>query len=339
MTRFVAALGVLWLTATAAAAPRVELEVCTEQGFSITGGRDWTQMLGEVGFDSVRIRGAKGADAPAVQTQGTESSRVFRVVGILTSGGKLRLTGGTFGLGDRDKLAAWLAKLKEGGDEALTTKPAAFGLLPKQLVSVHEALAVPVVVSTKGKRPRDVAKQIAYGLSLKFIADAGPTRGLAADEPIADELQGLSSGTTLAAILRPLGLVMYPEKNGGEIRLRIADSRDAAEQWPIGWPPPGNPRETAPELFKFLNVEIAEGTPLAESLAAIGQRVKVPMVIDYNALARLDIDLAEKKVGIPKTNTFYAKILDRLLFPAMLRYEVRVDEAGKPLLWVSSLQQ
>ena len=30
------------------------------------------------------------------------------------------------------------------------------------------------------------------------------------------------------------------------------------------------------------------------------------------------------------------KILDRILFQANLKYEVRVDEANKPLLWISS---
>jgi hypothetical protein len=220
----------------------------------------------------------------------------------------------------------------------VTVKPAAFGLLPTQLVQVHEALAVKVTFSTAGKSPREAAKQIADGLSLKFISDTASQRALASEEPIADELQGLTSGTALAAILRPLGLVLVPEKSGKDLRLRITDSRSAKEHWPVGWPAKDNPGQTVPELFTFLNVEITD-TALGETLKAIGGRVKVPLLIDYNALARLEVDLATKKVELPKVNTFYAKALDRILFQSGLKYEVRIDEADKPFLWISSIRQ
>jgi len=66
--------------------------------------------------------------------------------------------------------------------------------------------------------------------------------------------------------------------------------------------------------------------------------VKVPIVIDYNALARLEVDLAKTKVELPKANTFYGKALDRILFQANLKYEVRTDEADKPFLWISGIK-
>src|SRR5439155_24112834 len=102
--------------------------------------------------------------------------------------------------------------------------PAASGLLPKQLVGFHEARAVPVQGSTLGQPPRQTAKKIADRLPYKFASDEVAQRALAQGEPIADELEDISSGTALAAILRPLGLVMFPEKNGPDIRLRIASS-------------------------------------------------------------------------------------------------------------------
>jgi hypothetical protein len=322
----------------AAAEPRIEIEVCTESGFPITGARDWSEMLGELGLANVRIRGAKPADEPAIQSTGTGGSRTYRVTGILTADGKLILPKARFALGDKGKLAQWFDKLKAGGEEAVTVKPAAFGLLPTELVKVHEALSVQVKSATKGRLPREAAKEIADGLSLSFISDSASQRALATDDKIADELQGLSAGTALAAILRPLGLVLAPEKSGQTLRLRIADSGAAKEHWPIGWPSKENPGTTLPELFKFLNVEVSD-TSLGETLQAIGGRVKAPIVIDYNALARLDVDLATKKVELPKTNTFYAKALDRILFQANLKYEVRVDEADKPFLWISSIRQ
>ena len=333
-----AGLALLGSASSDAAEPRIEIEVCTEPGFPLTGARDWNELLGELGAASVRIRGAGPGDEPAIHTSGKEPSVTYRVTGILTADGKLILPRGRFTKSDKGRLAAWLEKLKAGGEEGVTAGPAAFGLLPSQLVKVHAALAVPVRFSTAGKPPRDVAKEIADGLSLKFVTDPASQRALGSQDPVADELQGLASGTALAAVFRPLGLVLVPEKHGSDLRLRIADSRSAKEHWPVGWPSKDNPGQTLPELFKFLNVEIAD-TSLGETLAAIGGRVKAPILIDYNALARLDIDLATKKVDLPKTNTFYAKALDRILFPAHLQYEVRVDEADKAFPWVSSIRQ
>jgi hypothetical protein len=319
-----------------AAEPRVNLEIATAPDFPPTDIRKWSEMLGKLELGSVRIRGGNENDAPEIKVLGKEDAPTYQVVGVLTDG-KLVLPKGRFALSDRAKLEQWFAKLREGGIEGVTVKPAAFGLLPTQLVKVHEALSVPVSFSTKDQPPRDVAKRIADGLTIKFITDAAGQRALGSEELVADELQGLSSGTALAAVFRPLGLVFAPEKSGSEVRLRIADSRAAREHWPVGWPPKGNPQQTLPDLFKTLNVEIA-ATPLAEALPAVQERLKVPLLLDHNSLARQEIDLATK-VELPKTNTYYDRILDRLLAQAKLKYELRIDETDKPLLWITTIKQ
>jgi len=333
-----AALAILSAARLGAAEPRIDIEVCTEAGFPLTSAGDWNTLLGALGLSSVRIRGQKAGDAPEIKRTGKDDAPSYRVIGILTSDGKLNLPNrGRFTLNDKARLAGWFDKLRADGIEAIATKPAAFGLLPSQLVEVHEALKGPVRFSTKGRAPRDVVKKIADSLPYKFVTDTTSQRALGSPEPVADELQGLSSGTAIAAILRPLGLVMVPEKSGGQLRLRIADSRGVKEHWPIGWPPKAVAGETVPELFKFLNVEITDFS-LGQTLEAIGGRIKVPIVIDYNALARLDVDLAQTKVELPKANTFYGKALDRILFQASLMYEVRADEADKPFLWISGIK-
>ena len=301
-----------WIAPLSAAPPRVDLEVALDDSTLATHARTWSDLLAQAGFSSIRIRSSNN-DSPSIQMTGTSSSPAYRVIGVLSDQNQLMLPKGRFGLSDRGKIEQWLQKLREGGEEALSIKPVAFGLLPKQLVAVHEALKVPVEFATLGKPPREAAKKIA------------------------DELQGLTSGTALAAILRPLGLVMFPEKNAGEIRLRITDSRSAKEHWPIGWPTKENPRETLPELFKYLPVEI-ENTPLIESLTAIAGRLKTPLLFDHNALARDNVDL-NMKVSLPRANTFYGRAFDRLLFQARLKYDLRLDEADKPFLWVTTLKQ
>lgn len=320
-----------------AAEPRVDLELATEAGFDSVKARTWLEMLSQVGFSSVRIRTAQGSEQPTVASQGSGAARSHHVVGILTPANELILPKGRFGQADRGRLAQWLARLRDEGEAGLSIKPVAFGLLPEQLQAVQAALAKPVAASTKGKRNREITKSIADRLTLKFISDPAVAAALATDEPVADELQGLTSGTALAALLRPLGLVLIPERDRGETRLRIAASRGVKEYWPIGWPPKGNPRETLPDLFKFLKVEITQ-TPVSEAIFAIGERLKTPVLIDHNSVARYEVDL-ETKVSYSKPNTFYGAALDQLLFPAKLKYELRVDEAEHPFLWITTVRQ
>ena len=319
-----------------AAEPRVDLEVITEAGFIGTDARAWSEMLTKAGFSSVRIKSGAN-ESPSMQSIGTTAVPAYHVVGVVTAANQLLLPKGRFGINDRNKIETWLRKLREGGEDAINIKPTAFGLLPKQLVAVHEALAIPVQGSTLGQPPRETAKKIADRLTYKFTSDEVAQRALAQGEPIADELENISSGTALAAILRPLGLIMFPEKNGPDIRLRIASSRDAKEHWPVGWPLKGNPAETLPELFKFLKVNIGDA-PLSEALTAIAGRVKAPLLLDHNSLARARTDLSTK-VSLAETNIFYSRALDRLLSQAKLKYEIRLDEADKPFLWVTTVQR
>ncbi|MCP5110777.1 MAG: hypothetical protein GY953_08090, partial [bacterium] len=145
-------------------------------------------------------------------------------------------------------------------------------------MSVHESLAVPLRFSTKGKPTRQILNRIANTLPVKVQVDPGATELLSAEEAIRDELSGLSGGTALAAALRPLGLVMVPRSGtDGAVRLVVVDSRKATQSWPVGWPPDKPPRDTMPQLFKFLPVEIKDIT-LEEALGAVGGRLEAPML-------------------------------------------------------------
>jgi len=317
------------------AAPRVELELITEAGFSTTGSHRWMQMLKDLDLSNLRIRSARSGDKVGIKEGGVPSSPTYRVTGVLTSRNTLRLPGGEFRFGDKAGIARWIAKVKEGGASGLSETPAAFGLSATQLVKVHEALNVPVVFSTKGQKSYDAMKRISSTLSLSFTADQDVLNRMFGEKPVRDELKGLSAGTALAAILRPLGLVLVPQKQSGSIILVITDVRRSAESWPVGWPSEESPQKTLPELFNFLTVEIQD-QPLSETLTAIQGRIKAPILYDHNSLALENIDPNQVKVSHPDVRTYYKRIIDVLVNQAKLTSDIRVDEAGKPFLWISS---
>lgn len=321
------------------AAERVELELITEPGFPVNGAQRWLASLKDVPFNSVRIRSPKPGDQVEVRQRVGAGSRTYQVIGLLSERSTLVLPGGEFRMGDTSGLRSWLSKIQEGGETRLQETAGPFGLTPTQLVQVHETLRAPVAFSTQGQPSYDVLKRIAGSLNLSFLAETEARQMMAGPEKVADELQGLSAGTVLAAILRPLGLVMAPQKQAdGAIKLWITDVRGAAESWPVGWPSQKSPRETAPQLLDFLNVEI-EKTPLANALTAIQTRLALPLLFDHNSLARHQIDPAQIKVSLPAGRTYYQGALDRLLNQAQLKSELRVDEAEKPFLWISTLKK
>src|SRR3954468_1264663 len=92
------------------AEPRVDLEVAIEGGFVPSDARAWTEMLSQAGFSNVRLRGDRG-DSPGMETLGTEQSRSYKVIGILTAANQLVLPKGKFGVSDRGSVEAWLRKL------------------------------------------------------------------------------------------------------------------------------------------------------------------------------------------------------------------------------------
>ena len=324
------------LTATAAqAAPRVELELVTEGGFPLSGAQRWVEALRDVGHSGLRIRGGRPGDKTKVVNRGSEESPSYLVVGILTAENKLALTGGVFSINERSKIAAWIEKLKQGGIKELTATRAAFGLSSEQLVAFHDQLAKPIAIQTKGLRAGDIARSIVRGLPLEYHVTEQARRAFRLDEPVLDELNGLSSGTALAAALRPLGLVLSPEKPaGGKVRLLISDVREVEQSWPIGWPPEKDARKAAPDLYEYLPVEIKD-TALDKAVDAIGARLDTPLLFDRNSMARQQIDLAAVTVSFPRKRVQYRRVLDQVLFQGKLKSEIRVDEAGQAFLWIS----
>ena len=326
---------VLTVPSGAAAAPRVEFQLVTERGFSVSGQQRWLRLLGRLG-DRVRIRRGRGSVKLEVKNTGTPRAPSYVVTGVLTAQNRLRVQGASFRLSESGRIEAWLKKLKADGPDSLTAPTGAFGLTAKQLVAVHEALAKKVSIKTKGRRTFEAAEKIAAQVRYEFAIDPAAERKLQGSKKVADELVGLSSGTALAALLRPLGLVLMPEKpRGRPVQLAIVEYKNARESWPVGWPPKKPAGRAFPRLFNKLNVSI-DDRPMTEVLGAVAGRLKVPFLIDHNSLARQRIEIDQLRVSLPEKRTYYHDILRKSLRQGKLKYELRMDEADGPLVWITT---
>lgn len=324
------------LAAAVQAALPIELELATESGLQITAPQQWLQLIASLGIENVRIRVASPADKPAVENRGDADHPRFHVVGILTASEELRLPGGRFRASDRQKLVDYFERLAADGPESMTAPRGRFGLTENEFTAAHADLAQPVNIATKGQALRAVLDRLQATFSLRLAADAAATEIIRTAPPIADEIHNLTAGTGLAIVLRGYGLALRPEKKVGEpVALCIVPIDTAGDTWPIGWEPKTSLGETAPGLMEFLNVEI-EGYTLQEAVDAIVPRIKLTLYWDHASLAKHKIDPAKIQVHLPRTRTFYKRVLDRVLAQAHLAGTLRVDEAGTPFYWISN---
>jgi hypothetical protein len=332
---------VISLVASAARAkdaPQVEIVILAEQNLSTsTSSRKWADLLTRLGVGNLQVRAAHPGETVGIDVRGTKESPTYRVTAKLVES-ELVVPGGKFTLSDRAPIAKWLGELGENGVPGVTEKKGAFGLLAKQLADARDGLAQPIGFQTKGMAAPDAIEKIRGQLKYKLtIADAA-AKSLAADDPVRDELRSLSAGTALAAIARPAGAILQPKKSAdGEIEYVLVKASAGDESWPIGWPPEQHDVKVVPQLLDTLNVEIRD-TPASQAIDAIQARMKLPFLYDYNSIVKQRIDLAKKVTVPPAKKAYYAVVLRQILFQAGLKYDLRVDEAGKPLMWITTLK-
>jgi hypothetical protein len=322
----------------AAAQPPVSLELVTEQGFPIDGHQRWMEFLQDIGFSTLRIRGARPDDEPRIENRGTPAAPRYMVTGVLVKGNVMRLPGAAFRIGQRKQLEEWLRRLQVGGDEAVLGETGPFGLLQRQWTTLRETLSRKVTWETKDRPVSEVVEEFAANLPIALEVDSSAQRVLSGRAVVAESWRGISCGTALAGIVRPVGLVVVPAGQGTPtVSLLITPSTSAGETWPVGTSAQPPFDRLAPALFRYIQVEIHD-RPLSEPIRAIQERVEIPFFFDHFQLARHQVDL-ETKVNFKPRKTFYKKIVDDLLFQARLRNELRLDETGEPFLWITTIKQ
>ena len=318
----------------------IQLEIAASDRAQPLTQQRWMEALANVGADRVRSRTSfRSSVSPGVEEMKLGSTISIVVTGVI-QGRQLLLPGGRFELSNTQGIRDYLQKLRDDGTKVALAEKKAFGLTSEQLVGINDEFSAVVNISTRGVSTAQVVQAMAGQLKTRVVYDSYAQKALRSESSVVDELKGLSVGTSLAAAVRPLGLVvqLYREQ-GKSVEIRIVDARTAEENWPIGWPIDKPVSITEPALYKKLsNIEI-RGFPLKSILDRFEQRVGVPFLYDQNSMAREGIDLEKNNVTLVKKKVAYYAAISKLLSqvkPRKMKQEVRVDENGKPFVWFST---
>ena len=321
--------------AEAAAAPRVELELGLEPGFQPTIMQQWHQTLAAAGADNFRL-GGNNQRKIEIETIPAVGGPTYRVLGMVSRGGELLVPGGRFAVTDRAGVGRWVASLKTAGPPKKPgEKPAPFGMPADQLDAAAQDLAKVVDFTTAGITPIELLTQLGNKLQYAVTADQGVVTLLGKSEKIPGELKGLACGTVCSAVLRRDGLSLVPKlSSAGRVEYVVEKAAPGADVWPVGWAPEKSLPQLLPDLYSLRNVQI-DGNPASQVLQIVADRVKLPMLFDEQALVLKKLDPSKAAVKIPEAKISYEGVLDRTLYQAGLKHEVRLDDAGKPFLWIT----
>lgn len=314
----------------------IYLEISADARARVGAQQQWLEMLQGVGADRVVSRTLKDGRVGIEETEMT-SATVVKVTGVI-AGDRLKLPGGSFSIRDKSGIRELLKRLRDDGARVAMAEKKAFGLTSEQLVALHGRLSQTVDFDTKGQKAGDVTAELVKKIGIPFVLDDSARAAVNGNELVLDELKGLSLGTALAAVVRPLGLVIEPRREQGrQLEIQLKDSRQGKENWPVGWPLERVPVAVAPTLFDKIPLEI-RNFPLSAVLSAIEKKSGVNFLIDYNTLARKDVDLATTKVTLVEKKVALLVAVSNALKQSKPRLscELRMDENAKPFLWITS---
>ena len=330
----------LWgliIAASAWAGGTVELEIVGANQSAAMAFQEWGRAFDKAGIQNVRLRAGDENERPRIKTQGPAEAPVYLVTGVLDSSNELVLPGGRYRRSDLGRLASWLQDLAARGPNAGKEGKTPFGLSGAEFIAVRKDLATPVGFATKGVSYRQAVEKIAAQLKLPFPLNADILLALG-DEKIEDDLSELTSGAALAILLRAAGYNFRPRIADGRPVYATVSLDAKGEAWEAGWTSDQSDRLAVPALYVFRTVNISN-VSAAKAIAAIAERVKLPVVFDRYALAKYKVDLEKVMVSAPRGGkTTYSAALRKVLFQANLKFEVRYDEAGTPFLWITSLR-
>lgn len=315
----------------------IQLEVSVSQRAELMTQHRWMEMLSKVGADSVRsmtsVR-SKGPEIKEIQNSGTT---IIKVVGEI-KGSTLFLPGKSFSIRDPGGIQNYLSALRADGSQTALAEKHAFGLTSEQLVKVHESLSGEVKISTMDQPISDAVGHIMKNVDLELVLTSASRELMRNEARVKEELRGLSYGTALSALLRPWGKVLSIDRKPGKgPRVAIAKFNEVNEFWPVGWPNEKRTSEVYPKLMERQPIEIRNYS-LSAVLGALQKRTAIPFLYDRNSIAKAGVDISGSRVTLVKKKVAYIVAIQDLLSQTKprLRAEVRVDEADKPFLWIST---
>ncbi len=320
----------------------VEVELLVgDQGVGLKA-QEWQQVFQKIGC-SLRVRSGLPTDKIEIRERKVSRIREVTVIGTLERNGGLVFKGRKFGTDQVRELEEWIQELKTYGAQGSPEGKPLWGLTKEQFQELYEKLSTVETERTAGISLKQaitkLAPRDAYPVNERAAARERLTSS-AVERPVSQDLKGFSRGTALAAILAEYGLGFRPQRTPeGKLEIAIESLDKTTDCWPVGWdlPTEVKPGDLAPTLFQLVSVEFPERS-LSEALKSVSEQTNVPIILDDWRIANKGIKLDEIRVKHSLKQTSFNLVIKRITTPNRLLPKIRIDEAGRPFVWIAPLE-
>jgi hypothetical protein len=302
--------------------------------------QQWGQTFEKIGY-TVRIRRAILKEKPEIKERTRGRLREVKVIGKLDRSGRLIFADRTFSPSQGSKLAEWLRSLEVYGAQGSPKGKPVWGLDKAQFDILYNALSPKVDADIQGKTLSAAlaAMKLPATYPVRYTVAAKQRLGTpsANRRPVRELLKGHSKGTAMALALHEYGLGFRPLRtpNGG-LELSIESRDKVTDVWPIGWDLKQQRAKTAPRFFKLVPVEL-DKVNLVDALDGIAAVTDVPIHLDHFDIEARGIDVDKIVISYPAKKTSWSLLLRSITTPYKLTRKFRVDEKGRPFVWVTPL--
>jgi hypothetical protein len=347
----------------------LSIEILMPDAGSTLDAQRWSKIFAEFGH-SARFRKPLFDERPKIEEKTRGPLRFVTVIGAMDSRGRLVFDGQQFTSADGAALKEWLEELKTYGAQGSPEGQPLWGLSRAQFEAVYAALSHRVTAEVNGLPLTEaigrlgISKEYPFHFSVaakELLDAAGQPQGLSRS------VTGITAGTALAFALNEFGMGFHPERQpDGSVALLIEPLPAAPTDvdgpplvWPVGWEiderPSSSDRrdervkddEAAPSNRQLIAAPLLQqreaigvtSPSVYEALDTIETETGVPVLLDRPAAASTGVDLGKTRVSVPPMNTNWNIVLRRVTFPHRLRTELRRDEAGNPLVFVTSIRR
>lgn len=316
----------------------VEVLIQSQPSYRINA-QEWGRVFQQLGY-SVKFREPRGGESPRIEDQDRDDILSTRVVAAMTADGAIRIGTQKFDTETTQPLIGALEKIRKHGAKGPPDSSPTWGLTDDQFKDVVQLLAAPVENPVELQSPVLAIESIGLpgNMKMKFTDAAREQAQVKKPDSTSDtiELTGFTKGSGIAIVLSQYGLGFRPRYVApGHFDIEIDRGSESSNMWPVGWKPEQSFSEILPAYFRAIPLDV-EDVNIDALVGAISEKIAVPHFSSASTLNANGLDITTLTYTRKNDRISPARLLTAVGDKMHLGFDVRVDEAGKMFLWVTT---
>ncbi|MCA9062044.1 MAG: hypothetical protein KDA96_03270 [Planctomycetaceae bacterium] len=288
-----------------------------------------------------RFRDARPGERLVIENVDRNSKRVVHVVGGMDRDGNISIGDQTYELQNAEQLIARFDELAKWGAGGRPTDRPQWGLSAEQLEQIVSQLSAAVETPIPASSPVAAVDSLKLPERIRVTWTDAAREHLQTLKPVADageiEMNGLSTGTSLAIALAQFGLGFRPlVMPAGDVELQVDVGNEHSNLWPVGWTTKEPLGDVAPTYFRGTDVGELKDVALTGLFQIAAERLQLPHYYSEYELQAGGIDVQKLTYSRKAGRVSMFRLLTYAGAQFRLGIDLRVDEAGHGFLWVTT---